>query len=172
MSVSPVRDGKGEITRYINAIEDVTAQVEVMQRLIERTARLNTIFDLSPDGFAVFDACGELITKNPALRAMVGEVSPWMPLSGLDPWMQLQELLDLSCIEARQGKDFHIVATPLAAIVHAAVNGTGHQELGRQVSVGTLPDVQVMADASKIEQALTNLLSNTFKYSPTEALSH
>jgi len=283
LSVSPVRDGKGEITHYINVIEDVTAQVEVKQRLIERTARLNATFDLSPDGFAVFDARGELITSNPALRAMVGEVSSWMPLSSFDDWMRqlcedperygpvasdagngsrhtlvlarpsrkvlerevrrhlggsgetfvyfrdvthqfevdrmkseflataahelrtplasilgftelmihrryseekqkdllqtvhrqgtllnnlIQELLDLSRIEARQGKDFRIVSTPLSAIVNAALDGIAHQELGRQITVDPLPEVQVMADASKIEQALTNLLSNAFKYSP------
>ena len=85
LSVSPVRDAKGEITHYINVIEDVTGQVEVKQRLIERTARLNATFDLSPDGFAVFDAKGELITSNPALRAMVGDVSSWMPLVQLRP---------------------------------------------------------------------------------------
>jgi PAS domain S-box-containing protein len=283
LSVSPVRDGKGEITHYINVIEDVTAQVEVKQRLIERTARLNATFDLSPDGFAVFDAKGELITSNPALRAMVGDVSSWMPLPSFDQWMQelcdepehygpiandagdgkrltlvlarpsrkvlerevrrhlggtgetfvyfrdvtqqfevdrmkseflataahelrtplasilgftelmihrryseekqkdllqtvhrqgtllsnlIQELLDLSRIESRQGKDFHIVPTPLTVIVKAAVGGITHQELGREVTLADLPDVQVMADASKIEQALTNLLSNAFKYSP------
>lgn len=285
LSVSPVRDGKGEITHYINVIEDVTAQVEVKQRLIERTARLNATFDLSPDGFAVFDAGGELITSNPALRAMVGAMPPWMPLSSFDEWMRqlceeperygpvasdagngsrhtmvlarpshkvlerevrrhlggsgetfvyfrdvthqfevdrmkseflataahelrtplasilgftelmihrryseerqkdllqtvhrqgtllnnlIQELLDLSRIEARQGKDFHIVSTPLAAIVNAALDGIAHQELGRRITVDPLPEVQVMADASKIEQALTNLLSNAFKYSPAD----
>jgi PAS domain S-box-containing protein len=283
LSVSPVRDSHGQITHYINVIEDVTAQVEVRQRLIERTARLNATFDLSPDGFAVFDAKGELITSNPALRAMVGDVSSWMPLPSFDQWMEqlceepehygpiaddggdgqrhtlvlarpsrkvlerevrrhvggtgetfvyfrdvtqqyevdrmkseflataahelrtplasilgftelmlhrkyseekqkdllqtvhrqgtllsnlIQELLDLSRIEARQGKDFHIVPTPLAPIVNAALQGISHRELGRQVAVAALPDVQVMADASKIEQALTNLLSNAFKYSP------
>jgi PAS domain S-box-containing protein len=283
LSVSPVRDAKGEITHYINVIEDVTGQVEVKQRLIERTARLNATFDLSPDGFAVFDAKGELITSNPALRTMVGDVSSWMPLSSFDHWMQqlceepegyspiaqdagqggrhtlvlarpshkvlerevrrhlggsgetfvyfrdvthqfevdrmkseflataahelrtplasilgftelmlhrkyteerqkdllqtvhrqgtllnnlIQELLDLSRIEARQGKDFHIVPTPLTDIVQAAVQGVTDQELGRQVALGTLADASVMADASKIEQALTNLLSNAFKYSP------
>lgn len=284
LSVSPVRDARGDITHYINVIEDVTAQIEVRQRLIERTARLNATFDLSPDGFAVFDARGELISSNPALRAMVGDVSSWMPLSSFDGWMQelcddperyetiaddpgegkrltlvlarpsrkvlerevrrhlggsgetfvyfrdvtqqfevdrmkseflataahelrtplasilgftelmihrryseekqkdllqtvhrqgtllnnlIQELLDLSRIEARQGKDFHIVATPLEAIVTATLNGTSHRELGRQVTRGAVPPVQVMADASKIEQALTNLLSNAFKYSPS-----
>lgn len=283
LSVSPVRDASGEITHYINVIEDVSGQVEVKQRLIERTARLNATFDLSPDGFVVFDEKGELITSNPAMRNMVGEVSSWMPMSSFDRWMQqlcespdsyipisdteravqrmrlvlsrpirkvlerevrrhiagsgetfvyfrdvtqqfevdqmkseflataahelrtplasilgftelmlhrkyseekqkdllqtvhrqgsllnnlIQELLDLSRIEARQGKDFHIVPTPLATIVQAAVTGITNQELGREVRMEPMPDLSVMADTSKIEQALTNLLSNAFKYSP------
>jgi PAS domain S-box-containing protein len=283
LSVSPVRDANGEITHYINVLEDVSGQIEVKQRLIERTARLNATFDLSPDGFMIFDAKGELITSNPALRNMVGEVPGWLPLEGFDQWMRqlcedpesytpvgrdggqgerqtlvlsrpsrkvlerevrrqfsgsgetfvyfrdvtqrfevdrikseflataahelrtplasilgftelmlhrkyseekqkdllqtvhrqgsllqslIQELLDLSRIEARQGKDFHIVPTPLAAIVEAAVSGISHREMARQITTGSLPNFAVMADASKIEQALTNLLSNAFKYSP------
>jgi len=283
LSVSPVRDAAGQITHYINVIEDVSSQIEVKQKLIERTARLNATFNLSPDGFAVFDSAGELIASNPALRAMVGEVPSWCSLQRFDVWFKnlcedfdsyrsitevwndnvkqtivlarptrkvlereirrnlggsgetfiyfrdvthqyevdrikseflataahelrtplasilgftelmihrryseekqkdllqtvhrqgtllsnlIQELLDLSRIEARQGKDFHIQPTPLASIVHAAVNGISHQELGRQVVVGELPELHVMADASKIEQALTNLLGNAFKYSP------
>ncbi|MCU0925212.1 MAG: ATP-binding protein, partial [Hydrogenophaga sp.] len=283
LSVSPVRDASGDITHYINVLEDVSGQIEVKQRLIERTARLNATFDLSPDGFVIFDTQGELITSNPALRNMVGDVNAWTTLERFDQWFQLlcedppsyppvgqdggqgerhklilsrpsrkvlerevrrqmsgsgetfvyfrdvthqyevdrikseflataahelrtplasilgftelmlhrkysedkqkdllqtvhrqgsllqnliQELLDLSRIEARQGKDFHIVPTPLASIVQAAVGGISHKEMGRQVTMGTLPDFTVMADASKIEQALTNLLSNAFKYSP------
>lgn len=283
VSVSPVRDASGTITHYINVLEDVSGQMEVKQRLIERTARLNATFDLSPDGFVIFDASGELVTSNPALRAMVGEVSSWMPLASFDRWMGqlcedpehytpigqdgaqgerhtlilarptrkvlerevrrqlsgsgetfvyfrdvthqyevdrikseflataahelrtplasilgftelmlhrkyseekqkdllqtvhrqgtllhnlIQELLDLSRIEARQGKDFHIVPTPLADILQAVLNGMAHHDLGRHVQVGTIPPHTVMADARKIEQALTNLLSNAFKYSP------
>ncbi|MBL8389673.1 MAG: PAS domain S-box protein [Hydrogenophaga sp.] len=283
LSVSPVRDANGEITHYINVIEDVTAQIEVKQRLIERTARLNATFDLSPDGFAVFDTSGELIASNPAFRTLVGEVPHWCSLQRFDAWFSelcedpqsyrpvmaslndttkqtlvlvrptrrvlervirrnlggsgetflyfrdvthqfevdrmkseflataahelrtplasilgftelmlhrkyseerqkdllqtvhrqgsllnnlIQELLDLSRIEARQGKDFRIVPTRLDSIVQAAVQGITHQELGREVTLGELPEVQVMADASKIEQALINLLSNAFKYSP------
>lgn len=283
LSVSPVLDASGQITHYINVIEDVTAQVEVKERLIERTARLNATFELSPDGFTVFDAKGELISSNPALGQMVGHLPAWMPLARFDEWMRglcedpeqytpiadapsngvkhtlvlarparrvlervvrrqltgssetfvyfrdithqfevdrmkseflataahelrtplasilgftelmlhrkyseekqkdllqtvhrqgtllqnlIQELLDLSRIEARQGKDFHIVPTALPGIVEAAISGIANRELGRQVQVGSIPDVSVMADASKIEQALVNLLSNAFKYSP------
>lgn len=284
LSVSPVRNSEGEITHYINIIEDVSNQIEVKQRLIERTARLNATFDLSPDGFAVFDKSGELITSNPAFRAMVGDIPAWCSLGRFDQWFRtlcedaasyrliaqaiadgrkdiialsqpsrkvlereirknlggsgetilyfrdvthqvevdrikseflataahelrtplssilgftelllhrkyneerqrdmlqtvhrqgsllqnlIQELLDLSRIEARQGKDFHIVPTALGEIVTNAITGITNVDAGRTVQLHEpLPDLIVMADATKIEQALTNLLSNAFKYSP------
>lgn len=283
LSVSPVKDASGAITHYINVIEDVSGQIEVKQKLIERTARLNATFDLSPDGFAVFDAQGELINSNPAFRAMVGDIPAWCSLQRFDVWFKnlcedfdnyrsiteawndrttdliqlarpsfkvlereirrnlggsgetilyfrdvthqtevdrmkseflataahelrtplasilgftelmlhrkyteekqrdllqtvhrqgtllanlIQELLDLSRIEARQGKDFHIVATPVADILGEAIRSIASPDLGRTVSQGPIPDRHVMADAEKIQQALTNLLSNAFKYSP------
>ena len=284
LSVSPVRNADGEITHYINIIEDVSGQIEVKQRLIERTARLNATFDLSPDGFAVFDREGELVTSNPSFRAMVGDIPAWCSLKRFDSWFRtlceepdscrpieeaikdrrkdiiaiarpapkilereirknvggsgetilyfrdvthqvevdrikseflataahelrtplasilgftelllhrkynedrqkdmlatvhrqgtllqnlIQELLDLSRIEARQGKDFHIVAHRLADIVRNAVGGITNADAGRVVQVQEpMEDLLVMADATKIEQALTNLLSNAFKYSP------
>jgi PAS domain S-box-containing protein len=283
LSVSPVRDASGEITHYINVIEDVTPQVEVKQRLIERTARLNATFDLSPDGFAVFDQRGELITTNPAFREMVGNVPLLCSIQRFDVWFKtlvdedcpyrsitearndqgtdiititqpsrkvlerevrrnlggsgetilylrdvthqtevdrikseflataahelrtplasilgftelmihrkypeekqkdllrtvhkqgtllsnlIQELLDLSRIEARQGKDFHIVPTPLGGIVRDVVDGLASFDAAREVTLGPVPEVHILADGSKIHQALTNLLSNAFKYSP------
>jgi PAS domain S-box-containing protein len=286
LSVSPVRDAQGRITHYIHVIEDVSAQIEVKQRLIERTARLNATFDLSPDGFVVFDASDGLVSTNPAFQAMAGPLPPevrtlaaferWFaalcggetpefttaptnaltnapprvfhlqqpalrvlecevrrtkglvaetflyfrdvtqqrevdrlkseflataahelrtPLASILGFTELmihrrysdekrldllqtvhrqgkllanliQELLDLSRIEARQGKDFHIVPTPLTAIVRAAIQDAAGTDLARSVTVGEIPDVLVLADAAKIQQALTNLLSNAFKYSP------
>jgi len=283
LSVAPVRDASGEITHYINVIEDVTTQVEVKQRLIERTARLNATFDLSPDGFAVFDRRGELISTNPAFRDMVGNIPSWCTLQRFDVWFKtlveegshyrsitdawndkgtdilaitqptrkvlerevrrnlggsgetilylrdvthqtevdrikseflataahelrtplasilgftelmihrkyseekqkdllrtvhkqgtllsnlIQELLDLSRIEARQGKDFHIVPSPLTHIVRDVVEGIASFDTAREVTVGAVPQVHILADGSKIHQALTNLLSNAFKYSP------
>ncbi|MEX1166104.1 MAG: PAS domain S-box protein [Hydrogenophaga sp.] len=283
LSVSPVRDSTGEISHYINVIEDVSGQIEVKQRLMERTARLNATFDLSPDGFAVFDGAGELITSNPALRQMTGDIPSLCSLQRFDAWFctlcedgdnyrpifdamddmakdtmvlarpkhrvlereirrnqggsgetflyfrdithqfevdrmkseflataahelrtplasilgftelmihrsysdekrkdllqtvhrqgtllsnLIQELLDLSRIEARQGKDFHIQPTPLATVVNNAVQSIAGRDPNRPVTVGAIPDISVMADASKFEQALLNLLSNAIKYSP------
>ncbi len=76
----------------------------------------------------------------------------------------INELLDLSRIEARQGKDFRIEALPLGALLHDAVATLQGQDPTRTVDLPAVPDVRVMADASKIQQALGNLLDNARKY--------
>lgn len=286
LSVSPVRDAAGEITHYVSVIEDVSSQIEIKRQLIERTARLNATFNLSPDGFAVFDAQGTLVSSNPALLAMVGQVPDRCTLQAFDSWFRtlcedhdtypsifselhetsrqvlvlshpvrrvlerelrhnlrgsgetflyfrdithqfevnrmkseflttaahelrtplasivgftelmihrryseekqkdllqtvhrqgtllsnvVQDLLDISRIEARQGQDFRIVPTSLVELIRNALDGVANEDLGRAVCVGKLPQMQVMADPQKIQQALGNLLDNAFKYSLGEA---
>lgn len=79
----------------------------------------------------------------------------------------VNELLDLARIEARAGKDFHIRAQPLLPIVDNTLRHFMMPDDPRKVSLrlsSALPDAAV--DADKLEQALLNLLSNAYKYSP------
>ncbi|MBD5804725.1 Sensor protein FixL [Azoarcus sp. Aa7] len=79
----------------------------------------------------------------------------------------VNELLDLARIEARAGKDFRIEAQPLLPIVEATLRHLMVPEDPRRVALriaAALPDVRV--DAAKLEQALLNVLSNAYKYSP------
>ncbi|MFO1318424.1 MAG: PAS domain S-box protein [Burkholderiales bacterium] len=79
----------------------------------------------------------------------------------------LNELLDLARIEARAGKDFKIKVQPLKPIVENTVAALLVPNDPRTVVVDlpeTLPHCAV--DAEKLQQALTNLLSNAYKYSP------
>ncbi|MBB5017256.1 PAS domain S-box-containing protein [Chitinivorax tropicus] len=80
----------------------------------------------------------------------------------------VNELLDLARIEARGGKDFNIERQSLAPIVHATVEAIMVKNDNRQVELrisGRSPKVDV--DRNKLTQALTNVLSNAYKYSPT-----
>lgn len=79
----------------------------------------------------------------------------------------LNELLDLARIESRQALDFEFAPVCLRELVRQTVDDFGTPE-GRAAAELHLCDTPqwVHVDASKLGQALRNLLSNAYKYSP------
>lgn len=79
----------------------------------------------------------------------------------------INELLDLARIEARQGKDFAFEACNLAAVVADTVRDF-KPPAEREPPVISWPEQlhQVWVDRQKLQQALLNVLSNAYKYSP------
>ena len=79
----------------------------------------------------------------------------------------INELLDLARIEARHGKDFHIVDVDVPELLQEIVTGFKTPD-GRVVP--PLPrfvqPARVMADRKKLIQAVLNVFSNAYKYSP------
>ena len=79
----------------------------------------------------------------------------------------LNELLDLARIEARRGRDFKYLPLNLQAMLEDIArsfqcpSGRTQPELDMPAKTITL-----LADAGKLRQALLNLLSNAYKYSP------
>ena len=82
----------------------------------------------------------------------------------------LNELLDLARIEARRGKDFVIEVTKAQAVLNAVVKGF-KVPVGQSVPTQRVPDepVYILADFKKAQQAIMNVLSNAYKYSPQGA---
>jgi signal transduction histidine kinase len=79
----------------------------------------------------------------------------------------INELLDLSRIEARRGRDLKLDNVVLAPLVDEVVTNLRIDPLHWPVTVagtGFLPPVR--ADAGKFAQALDNVLANAMKYSP------
>ncbi len=72
MAIAPVDEPDGSIRHYVGVITDVTERERSRMAIAERSARLNAVFDLSPDGFVVFDAQGQLAYCNRAFQAMTG----------------------------------------------------------------------------------------------------
>ena len=79
----------------------------------------------------------------------------------------INELLDLARIEARRGKDFKIVRIDIHELLQEVVAGFKVPD-GRSSPVlppATEP-LWVGADRSKLIQAISNVISNAYKYSP------
>jgi signal transduction histidine kinase len=79
----------------------------------------------------------------------------------------LNELLDLARIEARQGKDFKRERQPLGKLLSEVLAAFLMPDDPRVVEAdlpADLPEVDV--DRAKLQQALLNVLSNAYKYSP------
>jgi signal transduction histidine kinase len=79
----------------------------------------------------------------------------------------INELLDLARIEARAGKDFKIARHHLEPVVRdavAALQVDGDRSRMRLQLPESLPEIDI--DPAKMQQAVINLLSNAYKYSP------
>ena len=79
----------------------------------------------------------------------------------------LNELLDLARIEARRGKDFVFKNLEVQALVREVVQGF-KLPVGRLAPQMILPEAPLLiwADYQKVQQAVLNVLSNAYKYSP------
>lgn len=79
----------------------------------------------------------------------------------------LNELLDLSRLEARRGQDFRFESLPAQAVVQEAVQDFSPPE-SREPPLLELAEfpLPVHVDRGKLQQVMRNLLSNAYKYSP------
>ncbi len=72
LSLSPVRNASGVLTNFIGIVSDVTSRVLAENASAERTAQLDAILGLSPDGLVLFDGHNRLMFANPAFQKMTG----------------------------------------------------------------------------------------------------
>jgi signal transduction histidine kinase len=79
----------------------------------------------------------------------------------------LDELLDLARIEERRGQDFRLTRLCLQDLTTDLVKAFT-RPLGREVARLVMPvtPIYLVADAGKLQQAILNILSNAYKYSP------
>lgn len=86
---------------------------------------------------------------------------------------QLQTILDSMLVMdqvERDGVRLHLVDLPLGELVLETVRDLQSLTAKHSVSVDVLEEVTVRADASKVRQILTNLISNAAKFSPAGSL--
>ena len=79
----------------------------------------------------------------------------------------INELLDLARIEARRGKDFTITSIDARDLLHQIVAGFKTPN-DRPSPTEPSPDgpLWISADRKKLTQAISNVISNAYKYSP------
>ncbi|TBO34389.1 PAS domain S-box protein [Aquabacterium lacunae] len=79
----------------------------------------------------------------------------------------VNELLDLARIESRRGKDFKRKRQTLQPIIESVVSGLLIHNDDRKVQLSLPPSqIDVDVDSEKLSLAITNVLSNAYKYSP------
>ncbi len=79
----------------------------------------------------------------------------------------INELLDITRIEARRGKDFRIETVSVFPLVNEVLATMQINPARWPVTTEIPPNLPpVRADAAKLRQALTNVLGNAVKYSP------
>lgn len=76
LAIAPVAAADGSVRHYVGILNDVTERERSRMAIAERSARLNAVFELSPDGFVVFDSAGRLVYSNRAFMAMTGWAEP------------------------------------------------------------------------------------------------
>jgi signal transduction histidine kinase len=78
----------------------------------------------------------------------------------------INELLDLARIEARRGRDFQRRLQPLAPLIERTLHGILVNGDDRRVAL-QLPDAPILVDVddAKLGLAITNVVSNAYKYS-------
>ncbi len=85
----------------------------------------------------------------------------------------INDLLDLARIEARLGKNFIMKEQPIERVIELAIKAcegfAGHERIYFQHGNAT---PELVFDATKINQALCNILSNACKYSPAQSIIH
>ncbi|MDT7837331.1 PAS domain S-box protein [Aquabacterium sp. OR-4] len=114
LALAPVHDAQDKLTHYVGIINDVTQREAARRALADRSARLDTIFRLSPDGFVLFDGDGWLAYCNPSFAEMTG----WQADSVIG-------MMNLASFDANfaQQCDPAQPYEPIAAVLDAAPDG-------------------------------------------------
>jgi PAS domain S-box-containing protein len=164
-SLSEVRTPRGEVNGRVLCMRDVTQEVE-MDRM--KTDFLSTAAHelrtpmTSVQGFSELLMNGELDTET------ARDVASTIHRQSSILVHMVNELLDLQRIEQGRGQDFEMSRTALQPLLQQAVGSLHVKDDERDVSLSGFDGepIWVNIDSRRIVLALTNVLSNAYKYSP------
>lgn len=159
-----VRRGEGRTISQIVHLRDVTHETEVDQMKSEFLSA--AAHELRTPMSSIYGFI-ELMMTRPMSPERQKDVLATVHRQTALMISIINELLDLARIEARRGKDFVIESLDLRDVIQRVVEDFGlpTDRPAPTLEISAMP-VLVRADRSKLTQALSNLLSNAYKYSP------
>jgi PAS domain S-box-containing protein len=161
LTISPIRDADGRIIGASKIARDVTEQRASERAKDEFLAML---------GHELRNPLAAVQSAIIAARLDASRREDALEIAGRQT-VQLRRLVDdlLDVARVTQGKiTLRKRRVFLATIVERAVEATRTQieERGHTLSVSLPPEIEIDADAGRLEQVLVNLLSNAAKYTP------
>ncbi|HUX87781.1 MAG TPA: ATP-binding protein, partial [Chloroflexota bacterium] len=161
-STAPIRGPNGEILGVVGVYQDITAQKE-NERLREEWISL-IAHDLRQPVTSISGYASMLLRESAQLSPSVVKKIEHVRTSAQNLNRMIADLLDVSRIEAnRLTLQSELVSLP--TLVQAVVERARGATAGHPVQVEShRPVPEVLADPGRIEQVLTNLLSNAAKY--------
>jgi PAS domain S-box-containing protein len=157
---------KGEIEGEVLYFRDVTHDTEVKNM---KNDFLSTAAHELRTPLASICGFSELLINRDYDKKESLEMIEIIHRQSLNLKLLLDDLLDLSRIESRAGKDFHMMKNSLKELVNKSCVEVEGAFRGRKVEIQSLENWPIISfDSYKIHQVFNNLLSNAFKYSPED----
>ncbi|NJK46278.1 MAG: PAS domain-containing protein [Pleurocapsa sp. SU_196_0] len=163
-SMRLMRGDHGEVLGKVLYFRDITRETEVDRM---KTEFLSTAAHELRTPMASIYGFSELIATRDFDSTMMKNMARTVHRQAGRLVGILNDLLDLTRIEARAGKDFRIVTQNLEELIQTTCEvfvPLDQRHRLSQVLESPLPTVSL--DGDKFQQALGNLVSNAFKYSP------
>lgn len=163
VSAGPIRDADGSILGSVVIFEDISAAKE-LERLREEWTSV-VAHDLRQPVTVIAGYAGLLARQSDQLAEPLQRWVEHIAASAQQLSRMIADLLDASRIEARR-LALERTVVDLHALIHAIVERTAEITAGHPVQIeirGPLPAVS--GDPGRLEQVLSNLLSNAAKYS-------
>lgn len=190
LSISPITDAAGRLTGAATIARDITAQKQAAAEREHLLAREQAALAETRQALAVRDeflssVSHDLRTPLTGIRGLAQLLARQLGRLELPQAPRLQEqaaaidraaammnamvdeLLDLTRLEAGQPLELHREAVDLVALAHHCAQEQGRTASGHDIHVtAAVPALVGHWDAGRLERVLANLLSNAIKYSP------
>ncbi|WP_437798341.1 PAS domain-containing protein [Sorangium sp. So ce693] len=164
-SAGPIVDGNGKLLGAVVVFDDIT-RLKELERLKEEWTSV-VAHDLKQPVTTIIGYATQLERK-PQVATAVKTRAGHILASAKRLGRMVSDLTDISQIESRR---LAIERAPidLRALVEAVVERMGSETEGRAVDVESRGEIPIVhADAGRVEQVLSNLISNAVKYGDLE----